>query len=165
MQTHTRSYPTSAPRLTALLILAGAIFCFNSCTKMRPGTYTMILEGTIYVSEGKAHCCDTTRIRSTKPYYEELTVHMTHVGNTNIEIDGNTWSRNGKSVSYNPYYDSGGNTASGKGGGTTTEENYAGTILSKDLIRGEYKKNAFSFVAGSKTWNTVTQGTFTIKKK
>jgi len=153
-------------RYNKYIILIALVIGFiaNSCTKTKIGTYTLIIEGTKYEVQRNAYCCDTTGVYSLTKYYTETEVKITHVGNSTIEIGGNIWEKNGKTISLVTNYDSNNITGHPLGGGDRYTETYNGSIISDILITGEYVYKGFAFAYASKTYSTTIQAKFTIKK-
>ena len=125
----------------------------------------MILDGTATRVERNAYCCDTTGIYSSWAYHEEMEIEITYVGKSTIEIDGNIWEKNGKSLSFETASQYGGTFGAPKGGSSSSTEKYNGTMVSNQLIQGEFRRTDFSVVYSSRSKHTVTQGNFVIKKK
>jgi hypothetical protein len=135
-----------------------------ACTKTKTGNYKLIFEGTKYTVEKNAQCCDTTGIYSLTDYYAESLVKVVHVGNSTIEVNGQIWKKDAKSILYDYSYDSRANPGTALGGGYNYKESYEGAIESNKLIRGDYFRDEFSYAINNKTYKTIIRAKFTLKK-
>jgi hypothetical protein len=136
----------------------------NSCTKTKVGDYTLTIDGTEYIIQRKAYCCDTTGTYTIEPYHYENKVKVTNVNNSTIEIDGAIWKKDGKKISMESSYDSNNSASHALGGGNRSTDGYQGTILSNTLISGDYHLEGFSYASNSFTWSYKITATFTIRK-
>jgi hypothetical protein len=137
----------------------------SGCTKTKLGTYILTMKGSIYTVERKAYCCDTTGTYTLEYFTDEREVKITRVGNSTIEIDGNIWQKDGKSVSFTSSYDSNSQPGHALGGSYNFSQNYSGRMVTNKVIEGTFNGEQFSVTVNSTASRTWTNATFTIIKK
>lgn len=136
-------------------------FVFIGCTKTKIGDYKMIIDGTITTSSSNHDFNSnvTTSTITTLPYYLEKDIVISQVGNSSIQIDGQIWIKDGRSLSYK---DS--STYQTPGSSSSNKKNYNGQLISISFIEGDYFYSD-NFGSNGHVSSSKITAIFTINKK
>lgn len=134
-----------------------------SCKKPKLGEYILTVEGEEYFSNttfnNTSNPVTYTTTAGTKPYLRANTLHLNYSGNSVLEFDGQAWAKDGNRLTNNSLYSS-----SSLGGGSKSNSQYLGDIISKTLIIGNYT-STYSAVSGYSSYSSTITASFKIKKK